>query len=163
MLVLVTERTREIGIRRAIGAPRSAIMKQFLLESTLLAGASGLLCALLGVTLILTGANVARQLTPLFGSPTLSPLAIAVAIAVSLGIGLLAGGYPRFAPPGCNPQSAALRVAAAALRVAALVLGQMAQSPLVSGALATLSKPDSLSSINPVQTGLGPGRRGSTS
>jgi putative ABC transport system permease protein len=94
MLVSVTERTREIGIRKAIGAPRRAIMKQFLLESTLLSGLGGMVGALLGVTIVLIGAQVLPDMIPNFGAPTVSVASIAVAMTVSLGIGLVAGGYP---------------------------------------------------------------------
>ena len=94
MLVSVTERTREIGIRKAIGAPRRAIMKQFLLESTLLAGLGGGVGALLGVTIVLVAGGVLPDMIPNFGAPTVSVAAIAVAMGVSLGIGVIAGGYP---------------------------------------------------------------------
>jgi putative ABC transport system permease protein len=94
MLVSVTERTREIGIRKAIGAPRRAIMKQFLLESTLLAGLGGVVGALLGVTITLIAGRTLPEMIPNFGAPTVSVAAIAIAMAVSLGIGLVAGGYP---------------------------------------------------------------------
>jgi putative ABC transport system permease protein len=94
MLVSVTERTREIGIRKAIGAPRRAIMKQFLLESVLLAGIGGILGALLGVTITLIAGRTLPEMIPNFGAPTVSVAAIAVAMTVSLAIGLIAGGYP---------------------------------------------------------------------
>jgi putative ABC transport system permease protein len=94
MLVSVTERTREIGIRKAIGARRSAIMKQFLIESVVLAGVGGLFGIVLGVGLTLTGAAIIPKVAPDFGTPEVSIVAIAVAIGVSLIIGLVAGGYP---------------------------------------------------------------------
>jgi len=94
MLVSVTERTREIGIRKALGAPRGAILRQFLIESTVLAGLGGVLGAGLGVGLILAGASVLPDLIPDFPPPQVSIPSIFLAFAISLGIGLLAGGYP---------------------------------------------------------------------
>jgi putative ABC transport system permease protein len=94
MLVSVTERTREIGIRKAIGARRSAIMKQFLIESTVLAGLGGLAGVLVGVGMTLTAAYIIPRISPKFGTPDVSAPALAVAFVFSLVIGLLAGGYP---------------------------------------------------------------------
>jgi putative ABC transport system permease protein len=103
MLVSVTERTREIGIRKAIGAPRSAIMKQFLIESTLLALAGGLVGVIFGVGLVMAGAAVVPTVAPKFGAPEVSPVAIVIAIAVSLIIGLVAGGYPAYRASRLQP------------------------------------------------------------
>ncbi|WP_327582757.1 ABC transporter permease [Nonomuraea sp. NBC_00507] len=86
MLVTVTERTREIGIRKAIGAPRSAILGQFLLEATLLSlvgGLSGVLVAFLGTRFTIAGIE-----------PVLVPSSVALALGVSVGIGLFFGSYP---------------------------------------------------------------------
>ncbi|GAA5170334.1 ABC transporter permease [Pseudonocardia eucalypti] len=94
MLVSVTERTREIGIRKAIGARRSAIMKQFLIESTVLAGIGGLVGIFIGVSITVAGAILIPQVAPTFGAPQIDYTAIAVAFLVSLAIGLIAGGYP---------------------------------------------------------------------
>jgi putative ABC transport system permease protein len=94
MLVSVTERTREIGIRKAIGAPRSAIMKQFLIESTVLAGLGGLIGVIIGVGITVAGQILIPQLAPDFGAPEISVPAILVAFGVSLAIGVIAGGYP---------------------------------------------------------------------
>nr|MDQ2710163.1 ABC transporter permease [Actinomycetota bacterium] len=106
MLVSVTERTREIGIRKAIGAPRSAIMKQFLLESTLLAGLGGLIGVGFAVTVITVGANVLPKVAPDFGAPILSAPPILVAFGVSLAIGLVAGGYPALRAARLRPVEA---------------------------------------------------------
>jgi putative ABC transport system permease protein len=103
MLVSVTERTREIGIRKAIGARRSAIMKQFLIESTVLAGFGGLIGALIGVAVVITGAAVILKVAPDFGAPEVSWAAIAVALAVSMFIGLAAGGYPAWRAARLRP------------------------------------------------------------
>ncbi|MBB2914722.1 putative ABC transport system permease protein [Streptosporangium becharense] len=86
MLVTVTERTREIGIRKAIGAPRSAILGQFLLEATVLSlvgGLSGVLVAFAGTRFTIAGID-----------PVLVPSSIMLALGVSVGIGLFFGGYP---------------------------------------------------------------------
>jgi putative ABC transport system permease protein len=94
MLVSVTERTREIGIRKAIGARKSAIMKQFLIESTVLAGLGGVIGIVVGVAITLTIATVLPKYAPDFGAPTVSAPAIIIAFTTSLIIGLVAGGYP---------------------------------------------------------------------
>ncbi|MFF0307144.1 ABC transporter permease [Streptosporangium sp. NPDC004379] len=86
MLVTVTERTREIGIRKAIGAPRSAILGQFLMEATVLSlagGLAGVLVALAGSRFAVAGIQ-----------PVVVPSSIALALGVSVGIGLFFGGYP---------------------------------------------------------------------
>ncbi|MBG0814778.1 ABC transporter permease [Planomonospora sp. ID82291] len=86
MLVTVTERTREIGIRKAIGAPRSAILGQFLVESTVLSlvgGLAGLLVAFVGTRFTVAGID-----------PVLVPSSIVLALGVSVGIGLFFGSYP---------------------------------------------------------------------
>ncbi|WP_019631907.1 ABC transporter permease [Actinomadura atramentaria] len=86
MLVTVTERTREIGIRKAIGAPRGAILAQFVVEATVLS----LIGGLLGVA-----AGVAGSLFTIAGvKPVLVPSSIVVALAVSVAIGLFFGGFP---------------------------------------------------------------------
>lgn len=88
MLVSVSERVREIGLRKAIGANPAIIRRQFLVEASIL----GLLGGVLGVVLGLIGA---AALTPVLGIPvTISWVATALALAVSLGIGLVAGVYP---------------------------------------------------------------------
>ncbi|MGH3754500.1 MAG: ABC transporter permease, partial [Pseudonocardiaceae bacterium] len=96
MLVSVTERTREIGIRKAIGATRAAILQQFLIESTVLASLGGLIGVIFGVGLSALGAAIA----PAFGStfetfaPAVSIPSILISFAISVVIGLVAGGYP---------------------------------------------------------------------
>jgi putative ABC transport system permease protein len=94
MLVSVTERTREIGIRKALGARRSAIMKQFLTEAVVLAGIGGLIGEVLGVSFTLAARQVISVLAPTFGMPTVSVVALVISMAFSLAIGLSAGGYP---------------------------------------------------------------------
>jgi putative ABC transport system permease protein len=93
MLVTVTERTREIGIRKAIGARRKTILKQFLVESVVLSGIGGLIGVAAGVGLSLLG----EQLGATFGNfapPRLSVGSVIIAFTVSLCIGLFFGAYP---------------------------------------------------------------------
>ena len=88
MLVSVTERTREIGIRMAIGAPRSAIRLQFLLEALMLS----LLGCSIGVLLGTAGATAASGAIGFDTSVTL--FAVVIAFAVSASIGIFFGWYP---------------------------------------------------------------------
>jgi putative ABC transport system permease protein len=94
MLVTVTERTREIGIRKAIGARPRVILLQFLLESVFLSGLGGLMGIALGVGLALTGAAILPQFVPDFPVPAVDTASIVLSFTVSLLIGLVAGGYP---------------------------------------------------------------------
>jgi putative ABC transport system permease protein len=103
MLVSVTERTKEIGIRKAIGARRSAIMKQFLLESTMLAGIGGLIGVAVGVAITVAAMIVLPQVAPKFGTPDVSIPAVLLAFLVSLLIGLVAGGYPAYRAATLRP------------------------------------------------------------
>jgi putative ABC transport system permease protein len=94
MLVSVTERTKEIGVRKALGARRSAIMKQFLIEAVVLAGLGGLIGEILGISLTLAARQAVITYAPSFGLPTVSVVAGVISMAFSLFIGLSAGGYP---------------------------------------------------------------------
>jgi putative ABC transport system permease protein len=96
MLVSVTERTREIGIRKAIGATRRAILQQFLIESIVLAGIGGIIGIVVGVGLSVLAASITPVLGPTFGSfaPTVSLPSVVLSFGVSLAIGVIAGGYP---------------------------------------------------------------------
>ena len=88
MLVSVTERTREIGLRKALGAPPAVIRRQFLVEASVLGLAGGLLGAGLGVI----GAVV---LPHFISNPiAISPTATAGAIVVAVAIGVIFGVYP---------------------------------------------------------------------
>lgn len=88
MLVSVTERTREIGLRKALGAPPWAIRRQFLAEAAVLGLAGGVLGAVLGIL-------AARVLPDLLDtSIVVSGLAVAGSVVVAIGIGLTFGVYP---------------------------------------------------------------------
>jgi len=94
MLVTVTERTREIGIRKAIGARRRAILQQFLIEAMVLSGLGGIIGILLGIGLSVGAGAVLGRLVNDFPTPSVSVGSVVLAFGVSLVIGLLAGGFP---------------------------------------------------------------------
>lgn len=87
MLVSVTERTREIGIRKALGAPPSAILAQFLVEAVILSALAGVI----GVAIGIGGTFI-----PLPGGfrAVVVPGAVVAAVVVSIAIGVFFGGYP---------------------------------------------------------------------
>jgi putative ABC transport system permease protein len=88
MLVSVTERTQEIGLRKAIGASQQDILAQFIIEAVILSAAGGLLGTVIGVG----GVFLVAAVTPL--SAGVSPVAITIAVSVSGGIGLFFGVIP---------------------------------------------------------------------
>ncbi|MBA2324873.1 MAG: ABC transporter permease [Pseudonocardiales bacterium] len=94
MLVTVTERTREIGIRKAIGARRRAILKQFLIESTVLAGLGGAVGVAFGVAIAMVGGALDPAILGDFPPPKLSLPPVLIAFVVSLAVGLFFGAYP---------------------------------------------------------------------
>ena len=97
MLVSVTERTREIGIRMAIGAKKNDILLQFLTEAVLLTVMGGLV----GITIGVGGATVVSRI---LSWPTLiSPLSITVAVLFSGAVGIFFGFYPARKAAGLNP------------------------------------------------------------
>jgi putative ABC transport system permease protein len=100
MLASVTERTREIGIRRALGARRHDIIAQFLIEAVLLSGAGGLIGVLLGVSIpfIVTYAAGMKTIVTLW-----SPL---LAFTISALVGVVFGSYPAIRAASMDPVEA---------------------------------------------------------
>jgi putative ABC transport system permease protein len=112
MLVSVTERTREIGIRKAIGATNRAILNQFLVESIVLAGFGGLIGVVIGVGLSGLGGILAPAFAPYLGStfagfaPVVTVVPVVASFVISLTIGLIAGGYPAYRAVRLRPVEA---------------------------------------------------------
>jgi putative ABC transport system permease protein len=94
MLVTVTERTREIGIRKAIGARRSDILLQFLIESMFLSGFGGLFGIAVGAGVSYYLGTIASRISTVFPPPVVSVPSVLLAFGVSVGIGLFFGIYP---------------------------------------------------------------------
>jgi putative ABC transport system permease protein len=100
MLVSVTERTREIGIRKALGARSADVERQFLLESSTIALVGGLLGILLGIA-------VAKTVTLLIGMPSAIKLwAIVAGLGVSAAVGIFFGVYPARRAASLDPIAA---------------------------------------------------------
>ena len=104
MLATVTERTREIGIRRAIGAKRSDIIQQFLTETLVLTGSGGLLgvlCGLMCGPLFRSARSFVSAVSPdilpeiVYNlEPRIAPWSVILSLVISLGVGLIFGVYP---------------------------------------------------------------------
>jgi putative ABC transport system permease protein len=88
MLVAVAERTREIGIRKSLGARRRDILAQFLVESATLSAVGALIGVALGIGL----AAVIAKVSPL--PAAVAPWSIVLAVAIGGGVGIIAGAYP---------------------------------------------------------------------
>jgi putative ABC transport system permease protein len=89
MLVAVAERTREIGIRKALGARRRDIMTQFLVEAATLS----VIGAAMGITLGLVGAKLLSMAFP-FLPAGIAPWSIGFALALGATVGIVSGAYP---------------------------------------------------------------------
>lgn len=97
MLASVTERTREIGIRRAIGAKRKQIISQFLIETIVLSTIGGLIGIILGIT-------IPALITHFAGMPTvITPESILLPLGISFGVGILFGLYPAIRAAKVDP------------------------------------------------------------
>ena len=97
MLVSVTERTREIGIRKALGAKKRTIMQQFVIEAAVTSSIGGVIGIVIGsVATTVIGTAMGMNATP-------TPSAVAVSVSVSVGIGLLFGYMPANRAANLNP------------------------------------------------------------
>lgn len=97
MLVSVTERTREIGIRKSLGADKGTIMRQFVIEAAVTSSLGGVIGILIGcVATTLVGSAVGISATP-------TPAAVIISFSVSVGIGLLFGYMPANRAANLNP------------------------------------------------------------
>lgn len=97
VLATVMERTREIGVRRAMGATRRDIVRQFLMESVLISVGGGLLGVAFGVSLSWMIANIAEW------STIVTPASVGVAFGVSLLVGVVFGIYPAMRAARIDP------------------------------------------------------------
>jgi len=98
MLVSVTERTREIGIRKAIGAKRKNILTQFMIEATVVTGIGGILGLLLGfsvIKFIIGGLGIVPAVYSI-------PWAL-ISFGISLLVGIIFGLFPAYKAARLNP------------------------------------------------------------
>ena len=103
MLVTVTERTREIGLKKAIGARKKVILWQFLTEAAVLTGVGGVLGVVAGIAL-------SRLISAVMGTPTaVSPGATVIALVFSTVIGVIFGLLPAIKATNLNPIDALRR------------------------------------------------------
>lgn len=98
MLVSVSERTREIGIRKAIGAKRRNILIQFLIEAVMVTGIGGIIGVLLGVSIIRFVIGSIDLITPVY-----SPFWILFSFGISLAVGVVFGMFPAYKASKLNP------------------------------------------------------------
>lgn len=100
MLVSVTERTREIGIRKALGARTSHILTQFLIESAILSAAGGVIGTILGIGIVALGGFIIGI------DVVVNPLIVIVAVGFSAMVGIFFGIYPARRAAAADPINA---------------------------------------------------------
>ena len=98
MLVSVTERTREIGIRKAIGAKRRSILVQFLIEAAMLTGTGGIMGILLGLFVIRFIIGGFKIVPTVYSVPWML-----ISFGISLIVGVVFGMFPAFKASRLNP------------------------------------------------------------
>jgi putative ABC transport system permease protein len=96
MFVSVTERTREIGIRKAIGAKKTTILTQFLFESSSI-------CLLGGLIGLLLAFGVTKLINAFLLPASISPSIVVVALIISILVGVLSGVIPAYRASRLNP------------------------------------------------------------
>jgi putative ABC transport system permease protein len=101
MLVSVTERTREIGIRKALGAKKRDVLLQFLLEATLLSLTGGIIGVFTGWGISLAISGIKMNSTTI--NTTMTATIPILAVCVSVGVGILFGLYPAYRAARLNP------------------------------------------------------------
>jgi putative ABC transport system permease protein len=103
MLATVTERTREIGIRRALGAKRRDIVLQFLIEAVVQTTVGGLVGVVLGLAVVFTVPWLAEHVFSTHQPAVLNKMSIVYSLAVALGVGVLFGLYPAWRASRLDP------------------------------------------------------------
>ena len=98
MLVSVSERTREIGIRKAIGAKKKDILVQFLIEALMLTGIGGIIGILFGIFIIKYVIGAFEMIEPVYSMPW-----IIASFTISMAIGVMFGIFPAYKAAKLNP------------------------------------------------------------
>jgi putative ABC transport system permease protein len=105
MLVTVTERTREIGVRKAIGAKNRAILTQFVIEAVFMSGIGGMIGAGMGIgsAILIAWAISAGYIPKQVPSPLVQPFFVILSVLVSGGVGVVFGVYPAYRAAQLDP------------------------------------------------------------